>query len=195
MVKTSMQPLDLRPATHEVATLVRHVRDDQLDGPTPCEGRSVADLLDHIDGLALAFTAAARKDELPGDGNPSADGSRLGDDWRDRISARLTELGGAWGDPTAYAGTTMAGPVEMPGHEAALVALIEVTVHGWDLARATDRTYQADPTAVDACRQFVESFDAPTDGSLFGPPVEVPDDVSDLDKLVGATGRHPGWTP
>ena len=39
------------PTTTSLAALVRGVVDDQLDGPTPNDGRSVGDLLDHIGGL------------------------------------------------------------------------------------------------------------------------------------------------
>ncbi len=160
----------------------------------------MADLLDHIGGLALAFTAAARKDELPRGGAPSADGSRLEDGWRDRIATRLDDLGEAWQDLAAYDGLTMAGPIEMPGDEAALVALDEVTVHAWDLARATGQPYLGDPAAVAACHAFVTAFEPPPggaadDGGLFGPPVAVPDDAPPLDRLIGATGRDPAWTP
>jgi hypothetical protein len=36
----------------------------------------------HVDGLCLAFTAAAAEDQAVGSQPPSADGSRLGPDWR-----------------------------------------------------------------------------------------------------------------
>ncbi len=139
-----MGHVDLRPTTSALAALVRGVRDDQLTGPTPCPAYSVADLLDHIGGLSVAFAHAARKDDLAARA-PSADGSLLEDGFRDRIATALVELGEAWQEPGAYDGTTMAGPVEMPADQAALVALDEVTVHAWDLAVATGQPYPADP--------------------------------------------------
>ncbi len=194
-----MGHVDLRPTTSALAALVRGVRDDQLTGPTPCPAYSVADLLDHIGGLSVAFAHAARKDDLAARA-PSADGSLLEDGFRDRIATALGELGEAWQDPGAYDGTTMAGPVEMPADQAALVALDEVTVHAWDLAVATGQPYPADPAAVAAAREFVAGFEPPPggaadDGGLFGPPVPVPDDAPALDQLIGATGRDPAWTP
>jgi uncharacterized protein (TIGR03086 family) len=188
-----MTTLDFGPTTTALAALVRGVGDDQLDDPTPNDGRTVGDLLDHVAGLALAFTAAARKEEPPGGGNPSADAEALPDDWRTEIPARLATLAEAWRDPAAYEGATMAGPVKMPADGAALVALDEVTVHAWDLAVATGQQYDADPAAVEACARFVASFDAPRDGELFGPEVDVPDSATPLDRLIGATGRDPHW--
>ena len=85
-----MTTLDFGPTTTALATLVRAVGDDQLDGPTPNTGRSVGDLLDHIGGLALAFTAAARKEEPPGGGNPTADATherREGDGGRAEVES------------------------------------------------------------------------------------------------------------
>jgi uncharacterized protein (TIGR03086 family) len=194
-----MSHVDFRPTTAALADLVRGVRDDQLGHPTPCPAYSVGDLVDHIGGLAIAFTSAARKDSQEGHA-PSADGTRLEAGFRDRIAAQLAELGEAWQDRRAYGGTTMAGPVELPAAQAALVALDEVTVHAWDLAVATGQPYAADPAAVDACRVFVAGFEPPPggaadDGGLFGPPVAVPADAPPLHRLLGATGRDPAWTP
>src|SRR4051812_4866766 len=105
-----MGTLDFGPATTAVAGLVAGVRDDQLGDPTPCPAYTVGDLLDHLHGLCLAFTSAARKDGVPGE--PSADGSRLPAHWRASIAARLDDLASAWQDPSAYSGLTMAGPIE-----------------------------------------------------------------------------------
>jgi uncharacterized protein (TIGR03086 family) len=195
-----MDPLDLRPAARLVAAVVTAVRDDQLGNPSPCPRYTTADLLDHLDGLCVAFTAAARKERLPGaEAGPQVDGSRLEEGWRERIGSRLADLAEAWRDPAAYAGITQAGPVDLPGEVAALVALNEVVVHGWDLARSTGQDYRPDPASVAACQAFVAGFEPPadgpaSDGGLFGPPVPVASDASDLDRLLGATGRDPSWS-
>lgn len=195
-----MSDPDLRPAVRATAAVVAAVPDDSLGGRTPCPAWSVADLLDHLGGLAVAFTMSARKERLGMTGGPVVDGSRLGPGWRDRIVSALHELGGAWATtPGAYEGQTEAGPIEMGAAEAALVGLNEVVVHGWDLARATGRPYDPDTDSVAACRAFVASFAPPgsdvDDGGLFGPPVDVSDTASDLDRLLAATGRRPDWTP
>lgn len=194
---------DLTPTARELARLVAAVDDDQLTGPTPCPDYRVADLLDHIHGLTIAFTHAATKEPLSGAPGPSGDGARLPDSFRTNIPAELDALAAAWLDPAALEGTTMAGPIEMPGPEAGLVALDEIVVHAWDLAAATGQVYAADPAAVDACLGFVAAFEVPegTDdesggesgGGLFGPPVAVADNASALERLRGLTGRDPAW--
>jgi uncharacterized protein (TIGR03086 family) len=178
--------------------LVTDIGDDQLGAPTPCRGMTVADLLDHLDGLCLAFTAAAAKDGAIRNQAPPVDGSRLGPDWRPRISGRLAGLVSAWQDAAAWSGMTRAGGVDLPGEVAGRVAINEVVVHGWDIATATGHDYACETELVQAAYAFVEPTVAQNpDGSpgLFGAPVSVPDSAPLLDRLIGLTGRDPSWRP
>ncbi len=189
---------ELTPATQAMALLVADIGDDQLAAPTPCPGSTVADLLDHVGGLCLAFTGAAAKDPATGSQSPSADGSRLDQDWRARLPERLDRLAAAWQDDGAWAGLTRAGGVDLPGEVAGRVAANEVVVHGWDLARATGHEYACEPGVLQAAYEFVQQAVAQNpDGSegLFGRPVSVPDDAPLLDRLIGLTGRDPAWQP
>lgn len=195
-----METYDFGPSCALVRELVADTTDDQLGAPTPCPDYSVGDLCDHLVGLTHAFSLSARKEPLPGGGQPSADAGHLEPGWRDQAAAHLTDLTSGWADPAAYDGMTQAGPIELPGAVAAQVALNEVVLHGWDLAVATGRPYDPDPPAVEVCLAFVSSFEPPEDGpaddgGLFGPPVTVPEDAPAFHRLLGLTGRDPGWTP
>lgn len=187
-----METIDFGPTTAALARLVSGVRDEQLADPTPCPAWSVGDLLGHIAGLTVEFTSAAQKEPTP-----ARAGAGLTGDWRRRVGDDLVALAEAWRRPEAYDGETHAGPVTLPGRDAGLVALNEVTVHAWDLARSTGQRYDADPAAVAGATAFVRAFDAPAndDGGLFGPPLDVPEDASDVDRLLGLTGRDRDWTP
>ncbi len=57
---------ELTPATAALSLIVAKIGDDQLGAPTPCREATVADLLDHVGGLCLAFTGAAAKDPEAG---------------------------------------------------------------------------------------------------------------------------------
>src|SRR5215471_1552101 len=99
--------VDLGPGAQRLADLVARVTDDELGNPTPCPAYTLGDLIDHVGGLALAFTAAARKER--GGANehePSGDASRLGAGWRERIPRDLAELAQAWRQPGAWQGST-----------------------------------------------------------------------------------------
>jgi uncharacterized protein (TIGR03086 family) len=192
--------VDLTPAAQRLGDLVSDVDDDMLDAPTPCPDYTVGDLVDHVGGAALAFTGAAVKDmgDVTASG-PSGDASRLGDDWRTRIPRDLTSLGQAWRDPDAWTGMTRAGGIELPGEVAGLVALDELVLHGWDIARATGQEYDCDLPSLEAVHGFVEQFSGPGQEAaregLFGPVVDVPAAAPLLDRVVGLAGRDPAWSP
>jgi uncharacterized protein (TIGR03086 family) len=192
--------VDLGTAAEQTAAVVRGVGDDQLSSPTPCPAYNVADLLDHIGGLSVAFAAAANKaldDDVTGT-PPQPDGSHLGDDWRTRIPRDVFAVAEAWRDPEAWTGMTQAGGVDLPGEVAGVVALNELVVHGWDLARATGQRYECDQATLEACHGFVSSFSGPGSedarSGLFGPVVDVPADALLLDQVIGLSGRDPEWS-
>lgn len=189
--------LDLGPATRALTGLVDGVRDDQLIAPSPCVATSLGDLLDHVDGLSVAFAAAATKTPLPGGSQgPSADASRLGGDWRPRIAERLETLALAWRNEGAWTGMTQAGGQDLPAELAGVIALNEVVVHGWDIAVASGQTFSCEPQLIDAAYTFVQPTAAQSPQGtpgLFGPVVPVPDDAPLIDRLLGLTGRDPAW--
>jgi uncharacterized protein (TIGR03086 family) len=189
---------DLSPATETLSRVVIDIHDDQLTAPTPDGDATVADLLDHINSLSLAFAAAAAKDVASSRPAPPADGSRLPPDWRVSIPQRLTALAGAWRSESAWTGMTSVGGIDMPGEVAASVATNEVIVHGWDLAAGTGHDFAADPDLVEVATAFVRPAvrDSP-DGvpGLFGPAVAIPDGAPPLHRLLGLTGRDPAWRP
>ncbi len=115
---------------------------------TPCEDWPVAVLLGHLLGLTVAFTASASKSPAPAS-TPEPDGD-LPADWKPQLHERLDALVVTWRVPEAWEGETEAGGVTMPAEVMGVVALDELVLHGWDLARATGQPFDADPTA---CRR------------------------------------------
>jgi uncharacterized protein (TIGR03086 family) len=189
---------DLLPTTRELGSLVASVDDAQLAAPTPCSEYTVGDLLDHIGGLAVAFTEAARK-EHGTNAAPPPDGraAHLAPDWRMRIPADLERLGEAWRDPAAWEGTATIAGGEMPAVVVGAVALDEVLTHAWDLARALGRPFDADADAIAGALEFVGPISeagAPRP-PIFGPVVDVRDDASPMARFIGLTGRDPDWQP
>jgi uncharacterized protein (TIGR03086 family) len=195
-----MPPVDLDPAARRMVDLIAGVPDERLDGPTPCPDYTLGDLVDHVAGLTLAFTAAAKKDL--GDVTaqpPSPDASQLDRDWRTKIPRDLDGLVEAWRDPDAWTGMTKAGGIDLPGEVAGMVTLDELVVHAWDVARASGQSYDPDERSLEAVHAFVAEFAGPGQEALregiFGPPVDVPPDAPLLDRVIGLTGRDPGWSP
>ncbi|MDN5919356.1 MAG: TIGR03086 family metal-binding protein [Pseudonocardia sp.] len=199
MTQASNATTDLMPTAHAVAALVRAVRDDQLDAPTPCPDMTVAALLDHLHGLAVAFRDAAAKSVPPGGSTaPVPSAENLVSDWRESVPAVLGELAAAWAVPEAWTGMTQAGGLELPGEIAGVVALDEIVLHGWDLAAATGQDFRPDDAAVAVCLEFTASISGPGQEvdrhGLFGPVVAVPEGAPAFERALGYAGRDPNWT-
>ena len=192
------ETLDLGPQTRVIARLAEGTSEEQLAEATPCPDYAVRNMLGHLLGLSAAFRDAARKDlGVTTNTAPDAAAPDIGPGWRVELPKALDELADAWRDPAAWTGMTRAGGVDLPGEVAAAVAVDELVIHGWDLARATGQDYAPDPAALQASHDFLlaAANDPSRGGGIFGPVVPVPPEASLLDRAVGLSGRDPGWTP
>ncbi len=190
---------ELDDATRRTAEVATAVRDDDLEATTPMDS-PVRAVLQHLLGLSIAFRDAAAKVDGPTTSTPPQPiDDPLPEDWRAQVTERLDDLARAWHEPTAREGMTKAGGVELPGEVAVLVALDEVLLHGWDIARATGQDYAPSDAECDAVLPVVSPSAEVPDGSdragLFGPVVPVPDGAPYFDRVLGLAGRDPGWRP
>lgn len=186
---------DLEPAALALERVIAAISDDQLDNRTPCSETRVGTLIAHVVGLTEAFRQAAGKENLGHSQPPAATGLEVFPDWRTQIPAQLKNLVTAWRDAAAWEGDTEAGSIPLPAPIAATIALDELTIHGWDLARATAQPYTCDPETAAVLLEFLR--DTPPEGTpgLFGPIVPIPAEAPIFDRILGLTGRDPAWTP
>ncbi|SBT50599.1 TIGR03086 family metal-binding protein [Micromonospora auratinigra] len=168
--------------------VVQGVTDDQLDLPTPCSDYTVRGLLGHLYDVVVNFQALAARREV----DWSAKTDHLTEGWRDRFAAETGRLIEAWADPAALEGVS-AG-MGLPQATVGDMALIDLTVHGWDLARATGQPFEVDPAVLAAGHGFMDRMgDTGQRMGAFGPPVPAEGDATPLDRLLGRTGRNPAW--
>lgn len=192
------QTLDqLMPVLDQLATVADGVREEQHAGPTPCADFDIAALTGHTVGWLENFAAGFSSD----DGScPRADVSDVRvppTDAGDRIRAAATELEKAVRNGAAERPLKISGD-GMPGEMALSMILGEYLIHGWDLAAATGQQWTPDERAAESAREFLGGMVTPDSrgpGGMFGAEVEVADDASALESLVGFAGRDPHWTP
>ena len=191
---------DLGPAAHELTRLVNGVADDQLGDPTPCPRYTLGDLLQHVRGLAEAFTVAGRKEQPSGGSEPppQGDASLLPEDWRGETADWLGRLVDAWSDPAAWEGTTWIAGFEAPASAVGITAANELVVHGWDVARASGQQLSVEEAVLAPSREFVAMMSGPGSdearGDAFGPALPVPVGAPALDEVIAGNGRDPAWS-
>lgn len=190
---------DLHEPAARMARLLEAVPDDALDAPTPCPDLRLGGLIDHVGTFVQVFLATASKDLGERTAKPpEPSGSNLEPGWRARITAELEALADAWDAPDAWDGMSQAGGIDLPGAVAGRIALDELVVHGWDVAKVLGEPFECDDELLaevaGAVRQFRDGNDGEIPG-LFGPVVPVADDAPLLHQVLGLTGRDPGWSP
>ena len=177
----------------DLEPVVGHVTGEQLHDPTPCTELDVGQLRTHILGWLTTFAAGFtdpdgqapldRAQRVHRAGRPGGGGAFLV-----RRDGRSTARGR--GRPLRL------GDSAMPGDMALSMILWEYQVHGWDLARATGQPWSPSAAAAEESLEFAPGMLTPDyqgDGKAFAPRVPVPATAPALDRLLGLSGRDPGW--
>jgi uncharacterized protein (TIGR03086 family) len=161
--------------------VIRAIRADQLTAPTPCAEYDVQGLIEHLLHWGPALARASRHSD--GTAPPE-------------LEAQIAQLVAAWSVPAAWEGmTTMGGPHEMPAHMIGAMAIGEVVVHGWDLARATGQQVSWDEELLTFLYDEVaKTAELGREMQAYGQEVPVPRDAPVLDRMLGLTGRDPHWS-
>ncbi|GAB1689973.1 TIGR03086 family metal-binding protein [Krasilnikovia sp. M28-CT-15] len=188
---TTRVPLDFDPPVRQLRALLLGVTDDHLTAPTPCDGWSVGDLLDHLMTVTGGYVRAARRQSDPADLTREPSAAHLPSYWRSRLPMLLEELATAWKDPAAWVGSTLSGGASAPARVVAMAAMNELITHGWDLARATGQDFAADPRSLVALVGFL----APRRPDRSPLTADLEDEPALLAQVVGLTGRDPQWHP
>lgn len=195
-----MHELMAKAATPTVA-MVRNIKADQLDAPTPCPEYDVRGLVNHLLFWGPSLEGAGRKQPVTPPAASDRDARLAEGDCMGKFEAQTHSLVAAWSEPEAWEGMTgmggpMDGPMEMPAAMIGGMVLGELVVHGWDLARATGQELSWDDVVLARVHREVEmTAEQGREMGVYGDQVQVPDTASVLDRILGLTGRDPHWTP
>jgi len=192
--------VDFRPyhraALELTVQVVDRVTPGQLGLTTPCAPWTVRELLGHMVGEHLRFGAAARGED-PELACP-LDKAELGPD----PAATLRAATG--GVIEAFAAGSDDAEVLLPeiGRPVPLGALISMhffdfVVHTWDVAVSIGAPYQPPADLLAQAYRVGEGIpDASrAPGRAFGPVLPVGAAADGLGRLLGLSGRDPGWAP
>jgi uncharacterized protein (TIGR03086 family) len=179
----------------DLAPVMSGISEQQLTSPTPCTELDVAQLRDHVVGWLDTFAAGFAD---PGGQAPRAglDGYPATADPAAQVRAAAATLDAAI-RAGAAARPLRLGENAMPGEMALSMILWEYQVHGWDLARATGQPWSPPSAAAEESLAFAPSMLTPDyqgEGKAFAPRVAVAPGAPALDRLLGLSGRDPGWS-
>jgi uncharacterized protein (TIGR03086 family) len=180
----------LREAADAGVPVLRGLRDSQLDDPTPCSEFRVRDLVNHLYQVVVNFQALARREKADFASIPDVVGTS---DWRSGFAGEVEKLIAAWADPTALDGVSPG--MGLPQPVVGQMVLLDLTLHPWDLARATGQPYAPSKAAVKDLHAMVDMMAEQARAmKVFGPPVQPPPGADDFELLLAKAGRDPMWT-
>jgi uncharacterized protein (TIGR03086 family) len=188
-------PIDsFRTAASSMDTVVAGIGADQWSESTPCTEWTVADVTDHVIAGNRLFASALRADRTPPSPPDEEDGGHDVAGTVDRLAAyrrSIDELHEAFAAAGALDRIVSVPFGQVPGVVALHLRVIELLVHGWDVARATDQRIEAPDEVVRGELEFSRQAlsQIPPDRSPFGPPQPVAEGASALDELTALLGR------
>ncbi|MFD9689148.1 TIGR03086 family metal-binding protein [Kitasatospora sp. NPDC059088] len=165
-----------------------------MDAPTPCGEFDTRTLINHwVLYTSHGLEHRARRLELPAalvERDFTAD-----PDWRAGYAAHLERAVAAWADPAAWEGDVDLGGSPFPAVGIARMLVLELLLHGWDVARAVGGAIEVDEELALLVGGIVaENAELFRQYGGFAEPVAVPEDASAWERALAASGRDPRWT-
>ena len=194
-METTNLHAEMAAAAPQAARVVSGAPDAPGTTSTPCADWDLRTLLNHTI-LWTAYSAERRahgesvapelmtKDFTAEPGYQAAYAAQLG---------RAVQ---AWSDPKAWQGDIGVMGEAAPAADVGAMLLMEMVLHGWDVARATGQEYTCEAAVAEAVLKTVEAqaeLFRKYDG--FKDAINVPDDAPAFDRALALSGRDPQWKP
>lgn len=188
--------MDLIAALDEVGTefgrLVDGTAPEQLDATTPCTEFTVRDLINHVTGGATMFAAGFEHGSVPDEELAVIMGDNLGDDPSTAYAAASARVQAAYHAPGALEGTVSLPFGEFPREAAMGIAVFDVAVHAWDLARATGQELRLSDELAEEVLELGRMMGLDSyRGVMFAEEVVVVETTPAWGRLVAYSGRQP----
>lgn len=177
-------------ALRRTGELVAGIGADQWDLPTPCREWNVRELVNHVvsGNWWVGELARGRTIEQVGD---RLDGDVLEPDPVVAYAQSAGAARAAFAEPGALEAPCAVSYGPVPGSVYAGHRIIDVAVHGWDIARATGQDDTLDPELVAGCAAIVEpQLDLLKGSGVFATDVEAPAGADDQTRLLAHLGRR-----
>lgn len=185
-------PRHFRAANEHFGELVAAIPDERWDSATPCVEWDVRALVRHVleEMLWIPPLFAGETIESVGD---RFEGDILGGDPKAAWIAAAGPAVEAIEAPGAMETICQLSMGPTPGAEYAGQLIVDLVVHGWDLARGADLDETMDPSLVDFCLATIEPW-KPMLASMsdyFATPIEPAAGADQATILLNTLGRQP----
>jgi uncharacterized protein (TIGR03086 family) len=190
MEKTNLSA-EMADAAAEASRVVQHTASEPLGAPTPCGDWDLRTLLNHTI-LWTSYSAERR-----------AHGESVAEDlmskdftadpgFREDYARQIQKAVDAWSAPEAWAGTRDMMGSATPAADIGAMLIMEMALHGWDVARATGQEYHATDALGEVVEQTVKAqADLFRQYQGFADAVETDKKATAFDRALALSGRDP----
>ncbi|MEY9929221.1 uncharacterized protein (TIGR03086 family) [Catenulispora sp. GP43] len=180
----------LTEAADQAARVVAGTDPGRFTDKTPCSDWDVKELLNHlILWTAYSFERRARSEQVGPDLTERDFASEP--DYAAAYRAQLDRALAAWAPPEVWESEIDTGGGKTPAPQVAEMILMEMVLHGWDLATATGQPYEISDEiagtvaqAVEASAEMYRQYDG------FAAEVQIGQDATTLEKALAVSGRR-----
>ena len=177
-------------AAETCGAIIGRISADQWDQPTPCSEWNVRQLVNHIvseNYWVEPLLEGKTIDEI----GTQFDGDVLESDPLAAYEASAKSATTAAFRPGALVAPVAVSYGPIPGSEYIAHRLVDLVVHGWDVAEATKQDTNIEYDLADAVLEIIEPQQADLAASgVFGSPIQTSPDADSQTKLLGLLGRR-----
>jgi uncharacterized protein (TIGR03086 family) len=181
----------LEQVVGQTTIVVNGVQPDQLSNPSPCEGWTVRDVINHITGGATMFAISAEQGSVPDDElGRLMGGDNLGDDPQGAWAKAADRATVAFSLPGVADKIVKLPFGEVPAEVALNIAVFDVLTHAVDIAKATGQEVQ-DRELIETALAMGHQMIGPElrIPGVFGPEQPAPPGAPPADRLLAFAGR------
>lgn len=177
-------------AAETCGVLIGRITDEQWLLPTPCDDWNVRQLVNHIvyENLWVEPLLEGKTIDEVGD---QFEGDVLGNDVIAAYEASAKSAATAAFRPSALEALVAVSYGPIPGSVFVGHRLLDLVVHGWDIAEATKQDTNIEYELADAVLEIVESErDMIASSGMFGTPLPAGPDADSQTRLLADLGRQ-----
>ena len=165
-------------AVGQARKVLKEVTSEQMGRTTPCSEWDVEGLINHLVGAQTRIAGMIS-------------GSKVtpGTDTTETLEAAVAAMVAAATAPGGLDKMVQGRQGEVPARQMLDIGTMDLAIHTWDLAKATQQDTALDPQVVEHIQPLVERMTSGGVTPAYGPPTEVLPGANAQDQMIAMSGR------
>ena len=179
MTQQQADPVQIyETATSQARNVIQQVKPEQMKQSTPCSEFDVEALINHLVGAQAGFAGMVSGSQVAAGSTPL-----------ESLDAAASAMVAAAKAPGGLEKKVQGMHGEVPAGQMLNLGIMDVSIHTWDLAKATGQDTTLDAGVVEHIFPLVEGVAQRGPSQAFAAPTEAAAKASRQDKMIALSGR------